>query len=201
MKDSCLFEYANILERALSTGYKYGYSFDSIERNISYSPFFQLVEKSDHDFSPIVIDTALIKSLYLDIDVNLMDVPVYNQCLWAAESYMRIQHETRLSFETIFLIMPLKEMYSCFPLYHEMDFSQIVQLFLQKKEEKTVFAILLNKYGYKLSDIAKKTKISKETLYSLKQGKREIKKANVDIVQKLANFFNVRIETFAAIEL
>ena len=92
-------------------------------------------------------------------------------------------------------------MYDRFPIYHEMDFSHIVNYFLERQKGHTIFDILLREYGFKFKDVAEKTGISKDTLYSFKQGKRDIRKANVDIVQKLASYFHVRIETFASIAL
>lgn len=201
MDDYHLYEYADILERILSAATKYQYALTTIEKRISDSGFFHLVETSHHGFSPLGDDDLLIKSFFPEIDIDLKEVPIYNSCLWAAEAYMWIQYKTNLSFEAIFLIMPLTVMHDRFPVYHEMDFTHIVDHFLERQKEKTIFAILLERFGYKLNYVAEKTGISKDTLYSFKQGKRDIRKANVDIVSKLANLFHVRIETFASIAL
>ena len=201
MDEFYLYEYSEVLERILSTATKYQYTLSTVEKRISDSGFFHLIEISHHGFSPIGDNDLLIKSYFRETDVDLKNVPIYNHCLWAAEAYMWIQCKTNLSFEAIFLIMPLEVMYDRFPVYHEMDFSHIVNHFLERQKEKTIFAILLERYGYKLNDVAEKTGISKDTLYSFKQGKRDIKKANVDVVQKLASYFHVRIETFASIAL
>ena len=61
--------------------------------------------------------------------------------------------------------------------------------------------ILIGKYHYSLADIAKQTGIPYNVLSSLKQRKRDIKKANVEMVVKLSQFFNVRIETIAEIAI
>ena len=201
MNERHLDEYANILERILSTAAKYQYALATIEKRISDSGFFHLIETSHHGISPLGDDDYLIKSFFPETDINLKDVPIYNHCLWAAEAYMWIQYKTNLSFEAIFLILPLSVMYDRFPIYHEMGFTHIVNHFLERQNEETIFAILLKKFGYKLNDVAKMTNISKDTLYSFKQGKRDIKKANVDIVVRLASVFHVRTETFAGIAL
>ena len=198
MENTYIEERINNLERILSTGYKYEYALDFIERGISYCSYFQMIERHQN---PFPLSSALVDSIYYDIKVDHDEVPTYRECLWAAEAYVRIQNHTRLSFEAIFLIMPLKEMYNTFPLYHELDFSKIIEHFMNKQKEKTIFSLLLKKYGYKLDYVAKKVDISINTLYSFKQGKRDMKKANVDLVQKLASFFNVRIETFAGVML
>ena len=201
MEERFFNEYSTMLERVLSTAEKYQYALHAVERYISYSSFFQAVETSHHGPAPIGNEQHLIDAFFPEYKINANDVPIYNHCLWAAEAYMWIQMKTRLSFEAIVLILPLKVMYDRFPIYHEMDFSHIVNYFLERQKGHTIFDILLREYGFKFKDVAEKTGISKDTLYSFKQGKRDIRKANVDIVQKLASYFHVRIETFASIAL
>ena len=200
MNTNYLYEYIDLLERVLSTAYKYSYSTGALEKNICESSFFQALESSDNQ-NPIIDDVALIKQTFPEIEIDLNSVPVYNQCLWAAESYLRIQNETKFTFELIFLYLPIKEMYGYFDIYHEMDFSQIVDVFKSRYEEKSVFAVLLNKYKFSLKDINIVTGVPYETLASLKQRKRDIKKVNVDTVIKIARFFHVRVETISEIPL
>ena len=92
-------------------------------------------------------------------------------------------------------------MYDFFPVYHEMDFSHIVQEFHKLYEQKTIFALLLYKYGYSIIDVSKETNIPTTTLYSLKSRRRNIKKVSVEIVKSLSSLFNVRLETFAEIQI
>ena len=200
MNTNYLYEYIDLLERVLSTAYKYSYSTGALEKNISESPFFQTLESNDYQ-NPIIDEETLIKEVFPEIEVDLDSAPIYNQCLWAAESYLRIQDETKFTFELIFLYIPIKEMYRCFDLYHEMDFSQIIDEFKRRYEEKSVFAILLDKYKFSLKDINIVTGISYETLASLKQRKRNIKKVNVETIIKIARFFRVRIETISEVSL
>ena len=48
-----------------------------------------------------------MKEIFPEISVDLDNTPVHNQCLWAAESYIRIQEKTGLTFEAIFLYIPI----------------------------------------------------------------------------------------------
>ena len=201
MNSQYLYEYTNILERVLSTSYEINYSTSSVERLISYSLYFQNIEKDSSGFAPITNDVTLVKNFFSNFEVDLMKIPSYNQCLWAAESYMRIQGETKLTFECIFLYLPIDKMYEYFPLYHEMDFSHIINEFKRLYNEKSVLGLLIEKYHYSLVDIAKKLNVSYDVLSSLKLRRRDIKKASIEIVMKLSQIFNVRIETIAEIKL
>lgn len=201
MNNQYLFEYTSVLESILSVGYKHKYVTSSLERLISYSSYFQNIEKDDRGFAPIANDVALIKDFFPNLKIDLLSMPRYNQCLWSAESFLRIQGETRLTFECIFLYIPIDKMYEYFPLYHEMDFSHIIKEFKRLFAEKSALALLIEKYRYSLNDIAQRTGLSYNVLSSLKQRKRDIKKANVEIVTKLSQLFNVRIETIAEIAI
>ena len=195
MNSQYLFEYTNTFERILSSCYEYNYSTSALEKLISYSPFFQSIEKDKSGVSPIINDTKLVKSFFPNFKKDLSDIPVYNQCLWVAEAFLRIQGETGLTFECIFLYIPIKTMYEYFPLYHEMDFSHIIKEFKRLYLENSALGLLIERYHYSLMDIAKRVGVSYDTLSSLKTRKRDIKKTNVDLAIKLTLVFDVRIET------
>lgn len=192
-------EYANNLERVLSTAHVIRYSLGALERQISYSPYFQKVE-DDSDFPPIITENKIIKEIFPEININLDDIPVYNQCLWVADSYLRIQEKTGLIFEAIFLYIPIEKMYQYFPIYHEMDYSQIVSEFIRLFKSKSVLSILSKKYCLSMKDVEKATNIPYETLLSFKQRKRDISKANYETVYKLSKIFHIRSESIAEIK-
>lgn len=199
MKSQYLYEYANIFERVLSLAYENNYSTPSLERLISYSSYFQNIEKDKNGLAPIVSETSLIKDFFPSLKVNMLKIPTYNQCLWAAESFLRIQGETGLTFECIFLYISINKMYEYFPLYHEMDFSHIIKEFKRLYSEKSVLGLLIDRYHYSLTDIAKQIGVSYDLLSSLKRRRRDIRKASVEVVVKLSQLLNVRIETLAEV--
>ncbi len=195
MNDNYIFDYINLLERVLSYGYKNNYSLKAVERMISYSSFFQSIEKENR--SSIITDNALITQLFDVKEVDMESIPVFNQCLWSAESYMRIQKETSLTFEAIFIYLPLKKMYDFFPLYHEMDFLHIIEVFKNLYSKQSILSLLLNEYGFTLKDVSEKTDIPYDTLYSIKQRRRDVNKTSYETIYKLANVFKVRMETIS----
>lgn len=90
-------------------------------------------------------------------------------------------------------------MYEYFPLYHEMDFSHIIKEFKRLYSEKSVLGLLIDRYHYSLTDIAKQIGVSYDLLSSLKQRRRDIRKASVEVVVKLSQLLNVRIETLSEV--
>lgn len=188
-------EYLHNFERVLSTGHLFSYSHSSIERMISYSSYFQCIEKDTFGYAPIINSASLIKEVFPDITVDLVGVPIYNQCLWAADAYLRIQEATGLTFECIFLYLPINKMYEYFPLYHEMDFSQIIAEFNRLFIADSCLSIAIKRYRISLQEVSKRTGISYNTLYSLKKRRRDINKLNVKDALKIASVLQIRIET------
>ena len=201
MNNNYFYEYVDLLERVLSVAYHNKYSNRMVERAVSYSPFFQKIEKEKDEYASIINDASLMTSLFYDENINLISIPTYNQCLWAAESYLHIQQETRLTFEAIFLYIPIDVMYNYFPLYHEMDFTQIVEEFKRLYKKSSVLDILIENYKYSVKYIADNIGVSCDTLYSYKQRRRDIKKMSAESAYLLANTFKVRVETILELKL
>ena len=201
MNSDYMNEYINKFERVLSFGYKNSYSTDALARTISYSLYFQKIEKDNGGFPPVISDVALIKSLFPFFKGILDDIPVYRECYWAAEAYLRIQEHFKLTFEAIFLYIPINKMYGYFDLYHEMDFSQIIKLFNELYKKNSVLSLLLERYSYSIKDISVESGISYSTIYSFCKRRRDIKKADVKSIIILADLLNARVETIAEIRL
>ncbi|MCR5185370.1 MAG: hypothetical protein K6C32_04780 [Bacilli bacterium] len=201
MNTNYIYDYVNVLERVLSTGYHLKYSTNTLEREIAYSSFFQRIEKDEYGNPPIINDSTLISEIFPHQNIDLVNIPIYNQCLWVAEAYLRIQGETRLTFEAIFLYIPITNMYEYFPIFHEMDFSQIINEFKRLYESKSVLEIIVDKYQYSLKDISKELHTSYDTLYSFKKRRRDIQKVNVEVAARLASILRVRIETLVEMKI
>lgn len=196
-----LYEYTDLLERVISVAYELNYRLSSVESQISHSPFFQKIEKSSYGMPPIITDIELVKQIYSNRDINIGEIPVYTISLWSAEAYLRIQEASKLTFEAIFLYIPIKRMFNYFSLYHEMDFSQIVDEFFRLYNANSVLAVLLNKDYRSTREISELLGISYETLFSYKQRRRDIKKMEAKSAYDLATLLRVRIETLLEITL
>ena len=193
-------EYADLLGRVFDVAYKCSFSLEALEKRISNNTFFKSIEGSIEGLAPIISDVELTKQIFYEVSFDLYEIPQHIQTLWASEAYIYIQEETRLTFEAIFLIFPIEKMLSCFDVYQEMNFSQLVSYFMIERGLNSVFSCLLSKYKYSLRDVEEKTGIPYETLRSLKIKRRDIKKASVEVVSALAKLFKVRIDTLAEIE-
>ena len=200
MNSLYLSEYANNLERVLSSAKAYFYHTPALERMISYNKFFIDLE-NDHNklLSPIITSQKLVPQIFEELAINLDNVPTYIECLWAAEMYLRIQGYTQLSFEAIFLYLPISKMYELFPIYHEMDFSRMLNVFDEIRNNTSTFEILVKRSGFTLKDISRKIDIPYSTLLKIKKRRRDIKKVNSETVIKLSKILLARVETITEI--
>ena len=198
MNKNYIYEYSNLLERVLSVGYKYRYSTKMIEKAISDSSFFRSLERNSNK---TLIDKELISEIYQNPNIDVESTPIYNQCLWAAEAYIRIQEQFKFTFEAIFLYIPIEKMYSYFLIFHEMDFSQILQEFNNLYLKQSVLDKLIENYKYSLKSISDITDIPYNSLYSYKQRRRDIKNIKAEDAIKLSNLLRVRPETLLEMKL
>ena len=201
MNSNYLQEYTHLLERLFSFAYENDYSYKALEKDISCSLYFQLIEKDYEAMPPVIDGNSLARANFVDPTIDLNKVSSYNQCAWAAEAYLRIQGQVKLSFEAIFLYIPITKMFEYFPLFHEMDFVHIINEFKRLYSKESVLSILLANYNYPLKYVSQKIGLPYDTLYSYKQRRRDIKKMNAEAAYKLASLFRVRMETLLELEL
>ena len=202
MRTSELDNYVEILERVFSFGVYHKYALTFIRDSISQSKFFQAVESNSYSSIVYQIAEDVAKEIYYERkEISFKDVPIYTECLWAAEAYCKIQEHSKLTFEAIFLYIPLDSMFSYFHLYHEMDITRIVEEFDRLYNSRSTLSLLLDKYGYSLKYLSKITNVSYQTLASFNTRRRDIKKCDVQVLKNIANALNTRIETLAELKL
>ena len=201
MKEDHLYEYSDIVERILAFGYERKVYLKYLEHQISYAPFFLGLEKDDGVNNRYLIGEEVIADMFPEMSHDFSNIGFYVQTLWASEVLLRLQVHSHLTFEAIFIYLPLEVIYQCFFIYHEMDFSQMNIRFDEEREKSNVFALLLKRRKVKMTTLSEKTRIPYRTLVGFKSGQSKIKNASFDTVYKLATYFNVRPETIAEIEI
>ena len=201
MKEEHLYNYIDIVERVLAYIYVRKIFLRYAEHQISYSPFFQGLEKDDGVNNIYQIGEEIVIDMFPKMSHDFSDIGTYVQSLWAAEVLLRLQIYSHLTFEAIFIYMPLDLIYQCFFVYHEMDFTHMEKRFDEERAKTSVLGFLLKRRKIKMSELSKKLSISYQTLVSLKNRRLDIKKTSFDTIYKLATYFNVRPETIAEIEV
>lgn len=113
-------------------------------------------------------------------------------CGWALIQY---QNHSGLSFKQIHRLIKYNELLNMYPKYHQMDITKLYD-YLDILQEKS--KSLLKKYreaaGLSQSELAGKSGTSLRTLQAYEQGVKDIRKAQVETVKKLAESIGCEID-------
>ena len=91
----------------------------------------------------------------------------------------------------LFLKLPFEEMMNIYSIYHEMDFSSLVDYFHKKEKEKTILRILCEEKRCSLNDLCKATSLSLNTLRKYNSSDDILYNASFQNIAKLIQYFNV----------
>ena len=139
-----------------------------------------------------------MEKIYSDLfplyDNNGFAYHPYSEFGWLGEMYIQLFLKFQVTFELLFIIIPLNDALNLYKLYHEMNFSKMNDVFT----ERVKFTYLDNVIKYrKLSsdEISKKTGLSIATIKALRYGNRDISKVETKTLFKLAKVLRVKVES------
>ena len=201
MKEEHIYDYIDVVERVLAFAHVRQIYFKHVEHQISYSSFFQGLEKDNSVNNRYLLGEELTFEIFPEVIHDFSDVPSFNQTTWVSQVLLQLQAYSKLTFEAIFIYLSLETIYQCFHVYHEMDFSQMNKRFDEERKKASILGRLLKQRKIKMTELSKKLDIPYDTLLGLKLGRLDIKKTSFNNVYKLASYFHVRPETIAEIEV
>jgi transcriptional regulator with XRE-family HTH domain len=83
-----------------------------------------------------------------------------------------------------------------YPVYHEMDFSNLYEYFKELEQKKTILRLLCERYNSSLPKISESTGISLSTLSKYNEDDKHLYKGSFQYIFRIAEFFNVPITLF-----
>lgn len=132
-------------------------------------------------------------SLIVDDEMYLDKSPEY----WAGWAIAYYQWSSNKKFSKITKAVPIDEILAMYPTFHEVDISKFVTVmeerlgnFYVETNLKTIRTI----YGYSQSELAKESEVSVRQIQLYEQRQRDINKAQVYTVAKLAKALACEIE-------
>lgn len=177
----------------------------AIRNKMNLNSFTSMLEKSD--FIALIeknkYDSLLNKPInLLFYEITRFDVKednsygVYNDSYWCGQNYFDLHLKTNKSFSYIFLKLPLTKMMEIYTIFHEMDFTSLVDYFHKKCEEKTIIRLLCENKNKSLNDISKDTLIPLSTLKKYNMSDEYLYKASFQAISKLVLYFDVNYSLF-----
>jgi DNA-binding Xre family transcriptional regulator len=193
LSDDYISKYSDTLSYLIARSYKEGYSLDYIEKVISHSLMINELEKSNIT----IIAFSSMEKIYSEIftmNDNNFELNIYDEFGWVGNIYMHLFLSLKITFESLFLIVPIKEMLDLYNLYHEMSFSQILE-YVKEKNKYSILDIVMKRRDISNSKLSAITGISISTIGALRYSKRDISKLEAHKLLLLANALNVKMET------
>ena len=121
---------------------------------------------------------------------------IYNDAYWCGQNYFDLHIKTKKPFVYLFLKLPFEEMMNIYSIYHEMDFSSLVDYFHKKENEKTILRILCEEKRCSLNDLCKATSLSLNTLRKYNSSDDILYNASFQNIIKLIEYFDVSYLVF-----
>ena len=121
---------------------------------------------------------------------------IYNDAYWCGQNYFDLHIKTKKPFVYLFLKLPFEEMMNIYSIYHEMDFSSLVDYFHKKENEKTILRILCEEKRCSLNDLCKATSLSLNTLRKYNSSDDILYNASFQNIAKLIEYFDVSYLVF-----
>lgn len=129
-------------------GLKEGYSSTSIQERILNSKYIDELEKGNDFFLLEKSETFVIESIY---ERKIEEEALFantSLSLWLAEIYIALFFKFNKSFSYLFLYLRLKEAINLYPIYHELDISELIEYFKNQSEKIDSFLISKKKSSF-----------------------------------------------------
>lgn len=169
------------------------YSFTSY---LADSDYVKSLENGDIN----TVSNTPVKELFADVTKEMIreddSYGIYNDAYWCGHCYFELFLQTHKPFSYLFLKLPLEKMLSVYEVYHEMDFTALLELFRKKEQEATILGALCKDKKCSLSKLKEATGISVNTLRKYRYNDELLYKASFQNVYKLAKYFEVPISLF-----
>lgn len=140
--------------------------------------------KSANELLGIVLDKEI------EYKQNMTASPEY----WLGYVLAYLQWYFDKPFKELIEINPCSELLLCYFPYHEMDISQLINMYKERFFKDTPLSMYRKKRKLSQSELAKISEISLRSIKAYEQGKLDISKASYETLYKLAKALNCSVE-------
>ena len=185
-----------LFARLFVIAFQYKANLLSFAYQLAKSDFVSKVERGRYDeyFHKPLLD------IFYDITGRRVDKDgsfgVYDDAYWCGYSYYEIHLRTKKPFAYILLKLPLTLMADMYSIYHEMDFSSLLEYFIKRSKEETILRLLCKEHKKSLPDLSYATGISLTTLSKYNASDEALYKASFQNIKRIQEFFDAPANLF-----
>ena len=172
-------------------------NFLAFTASLERSAFANLIEEDVYDDyfnTPLTRIFFDITKMHIEKDESF---GIYNDAYWCGYSYFELQQRLKKPFSYLFLKLPLSKMMDIYPIFHEMDFSALLEFFEKEKDKKTILRALCEQRHCSLSKLSASTGINQATLSKYNADDEALLKGSFQNVYKISKYFNAPVSLFS----
>lgn len=196
MIDYDLYKIKDIFARMFVIGIQNKINLYSFSSALERSEFVNCIEKDTYS----ELFNQPLEDIFYSITENKVEKDesygIYNDAYWAGKCYFDLHTTLNKSFAYLFLKLPIDKMLDLYPVYHEMDFSSLVEYFKQIEEETTILKTLCEEKKVTLTEVSKKTGININTLRKYYRSDVSLYKAEFQNIAKIVEYFDTTFLLF-----
>lgn len=193
LSDDYIEKYSNTLSYLIGRSANEGYSFDYIQRKISYSEAISEFERSNVTIIAFSSMEKIYSGIFTDYNNEYQYNP-YDIFGWVGYAYIHLFLNLEITFEALFFLIPIQEMLNMYKLYHEMDITHLEE-YAKEVMKHSLLDVIMKRKKTSNNDLSKKANIPVSTINSLRYGNRDITKLEAKKILSIAYALNVKIET------
>ena len=194
LSDDYLTKYGDVIGYLIGRAIGENYSHLYIEHSISYSSMIYELERSNITTIAFSSCEAIYQNIFPKKDNKGYIYSPYDIYGWLGYIYLHLFLDLEITFELLFILLPINEAIDMYPLYHEMDYLKTLE-YVKSKIKYTYLDLIMNNKNLSSKDIANSSGIPFSTIQALRYGKRDIDKLEAYKILLLANSIGVKIES------
>ena len=196
MIDYDLYKIKDIFARMFVIGIQNKINLYSFSSALERSEFVNCIEKDTYS----ELFNQPLEDIFYSITENKVEKDesygIYNDAYWAGKCYFDLHTTLNKSFAYLFLKLPIDKMLDLYPVYHEMDFSSLIEYFKQIEEETMILKTLCEEKKVTLTEVSKKTGININTLRKYYRSDVSLYKAEFQNIAKIVEYFDTTFLLF-----
>ena len=187
-------KYSNTLSYLIARGIEEKYSFSYIEKKISYSEMALELERSNVTTIAFSSMERIYNLIFMPDKNDDFHLDIYGIYGWVGMTYMHLFLSLKVTFELLFILLPIEKIIEMYHLYHEMSFSQVLD-YVKSLVEHSYLDVVMRDRKMSSNELSKMTSIPFATINALRYGKRDINKIEALKLLKISQALNVKIES------
>ena len=194
VSDDYLEKYIEVFGYIFSRSFSEGYRSEYIEATLAKSQMINELENSNITTIAFSSCEKIYADLFPQYENNNQDYSPYSIYGWMGYIYVNIFLKFQVTFETIFIVLPLEKALSLYNLYHEMDITSVYQLF-KESVKYSYLDNIMNSRNVSSKNLAELSNVPFSTINSLRYGKRDINKLEGIKAYLLSSSLNIKMSS------